>query len=611
MLSISIAELYLYLVVIQPVIGILLFPLGKFSKKAVKALPILSLTLLSYSFFELSNKAWDKVILVEMGGFSFLLDSLANIFSAVVLLIGFLCILYSYGYMSSNDSIERYYFWMLTFIASMLLLVSANSILLLIASWELTGLCSFSLISHWNFKEQSLKGAYRALVITEIGSSMLIAGLFLLEKSYGISNVMEIAQPNVQPGVVSGIALTLIIIAIASKSVQYPLHIWLPDAMYAPTPVSALLHAATMVKAGVYLLARFWKLYLLVPGFFYGVFLLLGSLTMVIGGMFMLRENDLKRLLAYSTVSQIGYMISSLGLGTILGLFAGIYHLVNHAIVKGLLFLSAGVVEHETGTRKLKHLGGLVHSMPLTTVAFLVGALSLSGIPPLNCFVSKWIIYEVGLRSLGNVGVLGLVLVVAAFLSSVFTLASFVKASGNVFFGQRTPYAEDVHDPGVSMLIPLIALTTLAFLLGVYPSPLIKTVSKIAGLEIKLSGTLYLAGGFNSLIIIILMFSGILVGLALYVVSLKHIVYTEIFLCGEDIVGEKMALGMSGEDFYSDILEMFYKLYNALDPEKWLVNRIQRVSLLLEKAFSNGFLPKIYGILSFLVAVIILLSIGV
>ncbi|RLE60612.1 MAG: hypothetical protein DRJ35_02820 [Thermoprotei archaeon] len=161
------------------------------------------------------------------------------------------------------------------------------------------------------------------------------------------------------------------------------------------------------------------------------------------------------------------------------------------------------------------------------------------------------------------------------------------------------------------MLIPLIALTTLAFLLGVYPSPLIKTVSKIAGLEIKLSGTLYLAGGFNSLIIIILMFSGILVGLALYVVSLKHIVYTEIFLCGEDIVGEKMALGMSGEDFYSDILEMFYKLYNALDPEKWLVNRIQRVSLLLEKAFSNGFLPKIYGILSFLVAVIILLSIGV
>lgn len=602
----GIAELYIVLTILQPVVGLLLFPLSWISRKWVRIIPIFSLAMLAYPLTVISLSDWSGDLQVSLYGFTFLLDPLAKTFSIIVLLIGILCILYSYEYMEEDSSTARYYFWMLTFVASMLILISADSLILFIAAWEMTGLCSFSLIAHRNHMRESLRGAYKALAITEVGSSMLIAGLLILEKTYNVTSIKGLANIG-KPEMPLAVSLLLITIAVVSKSVQYPLHIWLPDAMYAPTPVSALLHAATMVKAGVYLLARLWNLYLLVPGFFYEAFLMLGSATMIIGGAFMLRENDLKRMLAYSTISQIGYMVSSIGLGTVSGFFAGVYHLVNHAISKGLLFLSAGAIEHETGTRNLDRLGGLMRTMPITSLAFIVGALSISGVPPLNCFVSKWIIYEAGLLSTGETAYLSLVMVVAAFLSSAFSLAALLKAASSALFGDITGTVKGSHDPGLTMSIPLVALTILAVALGVYPYPLIDTIVNVAKFNPLSGTTLLFAGSFNSIAATTLILLGVMTGVVLYRLSARKIAYTEVFLCGEEVESGKAPSWMSGTDFYSDIVEGLKSFYNHVEPEKWPFDWVRRLSLLIESFSSKDLSYEILCVISILVCVLILI----
>jgi len=260
----------------------------------------------------------------------------------VISLIGFLCVLYSYEYMIHDDAQGRYYFWMLTFPASMLLLVTANSPLVLLLAWELTGLCSFSLIAHWNFKRSALSGAYKALVITELGSGFLLLGLVL-------ANVHELSGA---PSAVPLAAQLLVLIGALAKSAQYPLLLWLPDAMEAPTPVSAYLHAAAMVKAGFYILLRLYGMIeQILP-----LALLLGCISTLAGGLLMLFARDIKRVLAYSTISHLGLLFSTVSVG---GILPALLYFLNHAVAKALLFLSAGAVEHETGRRNIDELGGL------------------------------------------------------------------------------------------------------------------------------------------------------------------------------------------------------------------------------------------------------------
>lgn len=569
--------LYLFTlaVVAQPFIGLCLFPVGRLSRKAVKVLPVASLAALSLVYALLVPGSRTRLL-----GFDVSLDPLSFLFAGVVLLIGFLCILYSYEYI--EESIERYYFWMLTFVSSMLLLVLSDSLLLFVASWELTGLCSYSLIAHRNQLRESIEGAYKAIAITEVGSSMLIVAFALL----GAQSFSQLLSCSPKPSVATLAALLLITVAVASKSAQYPLHIWLPDAMPAPTPVSALLHAAAMVKAGVYLLARLWPLYTRVPGF-PALYLALGSLTMVVGGLFMLGENDMKRLLAYSTVTQIGYMVSSMGLGTTIGLFAGVFHFLNHAVAKGLLFLSAGSVEHQTGMKDLNRLGGLARRMPLTAAAFTVGALSLSGVPPLNCFVSKWVLYEAGLKSLGDTGYWALVFIVAAFVSSVLSLAALMKTVGSAFFGRAVPCCREARDPGASMMVPLVALSALAVALGVFPEPAVKIVSAATGVEVG-GVSLNIVGSLNSLIASLLVLTGVVLGFALYALPRRRVVRTELFGCGE-LIDEKV--GVSARDFFSDAVEMLRRVYSAADPNLWLVTAVERVDSALSGVLSSRRVP--------------------
>jgi len=515
--------------------------------------------------------SWVRTGHLTWGPFEF--DSLSALLASIASLVGFLCMLYSISYMGEEKSVGRYYFWMLTFVASMILLVTANEFLVLVAAWELTGLCSYALISFWTERENAASGSLKAILITEAGSSLLVAGLAVLSSVAGtheVSGLIAAAEKGVLPAnLLTVFACAAIAVAILSKSAQFPLHVWLPDAMAAPTPVSALLHAAAMVKAGVYLLARLWPVFNAVAWWWAPVFAAAGSITMVVGGLFMLAQNDIKRLLAYSTVTQLGYITASIGLGTVWGMAAALFHLLNHAVIKCLLFLSAGSVEHETGVRHLDEMGGLASKMPITAAGFVVGALSLAGMPPLNGFVSKWMIYAASLSA----GGLGAVVGVAAFVSSAFTMAALLKASHSAFFGVRPPRLEEVREGPAPMTLPLVLLSVAVVLLGVSPYQalglLVAPYAQVSVSEVLQIGV----GSLAETSIVLLVIGGLVVGLAIYAVlggfsGPSKGLGGDLFLCGEDIEAfEELHVPSSG--FFVDVLRSnLREVYELLDLDR-------------------------------------------
>jgi NADH-quinone oxidoreductase subunit L len=327
------------------------------------------------------------------GTFTLVPDGLGIFLADIATVVGSLAVIFSINYMQGEEQLGRYYSLILLFIGAMAGLGLSGSLLFMFFFWEITAFCSYALISFHNDDPKAVAGGIKALIVTQFGGIGLLAGALICYAtlgSYQISELLAQAQ-SLPSGVLALIAFGFLAAAIA-KSAQVPLHTWLPDAMEAPTPVTALIHAATMVNAGVYLLARFYPAFENVPGWKTSV-VIVGMLSALLAAIMALVATDLKRVLAYSTISQLGYMVYAIGVGAV---FASQFHLLSHSIFKALLFLSAGAVIHAVGTRDMYRMGGLSKEMPFVRTVFIIGSIALAGLPIANGFFSKELILEGG-----------------------------------------------------------------------------------------------------------------------------------------------------------------------------------------------------------------------
>lgn len=382
------------------------------------------------------------------GNFTFVADGLGVFLTVIATVIGSLAVIFSVDYMRGEAQLGRYYMWILLFIGSMAGLVLTSSMLLLFFFWEMVALCSFALISFYNDDAKAVAGGIKALIITQIGGVGLLIGALI---SYSYLGTYDINTFIINTRAIPPIPLAIIafgfLLGAAAKSAQVPFHTWLPGAMEAPTPISALIHAATMVNAGVYLLARFYPAFVKIPGWSSAV-IIVGVLSAFLGACMALVANDLKRVLAYSTISQLGYMVYAVGVGSI---FASQYHLLSHAVFKALLFLSAGAVIHAVGTRDMMSMGGLAKKMPLVRNVFIIGALALAGLPIVNGFWSKELVLEAGLVG-GSVWAY-VVMLISAGITACYTF----RMVHLVFYA--TPQRQhEVHDAPKAMQIALVPL---------------------------------------------------------------------------------------------------------------------------------------------------------
>ena len=382
------------------------------------------------------------------GALTFVPDALGVSLTVIATVVGSLAIIFSVDYMRGEAQLGRYYALVLFFIGAMAGLVLSSNILFIFLFWEITALCSYALISFNNDDPKAVYGGMKALVITQLGGVGLLLFAVLGITYLGTYDIHEIMlNAHSLPAGILAFTAYGALIAAAAKSSQFPFHTWLPDAMEAPTPISALIHAATMVNAGVYLLARFYPAFKNVPGWTTAV-MLVGMISALLAGIMALFADDLKRVLAYSTVSQLGYMVYAVGAG---GIFASQFHLISHSVFKALLFLSAGAVIHAVGTRDMREMGGLGKQMPFTRTVFILGALALAGIPIMNGFWSKELILEAGSES-GNLWAYG-VMVFTAGLTALYTF----RCVWLVFFDE--PRKElHAHDAGKAMKVSLTLL---------------------------------------------------------------------------------------------------------------------------------------------------------
>ena len=398
------------------------------------------------------------------------LDGLSLLFVLLILGIGLLVIMYARYYLSSRDPMGRFYAFLLLFMGSMLGVVLSDNLILLLIFWELTSLSSFLLIGYWRHQAAAREGARMALTVTTGGGLALLAGILLLGHmtgSYELSVIIASgdairAHPLYAP------ALALVLLGAFTKSAQFPLHFWLPHAMAAPTPVSAYLHSATMVKAGIYLIAR---LYPALSGTDLWFYLVGGAglLTLLFGAYTALFQHDLKGLLAYSTISHLGLITLLFGLGTDLGAVAGVFHIINHAIFKASLFMAAGIIDHECGTRDMRRINGLWGYMPHTATLAMVAAASMAGVPLFNGFLSKEMFFAETLNQ-ELLGALYWILPAGAVLAGIFAVAYSIRFIHDVFFnGEPVDLPRTPHEPPRYMKIPVEVLVALCLLVGILP----------------------------------------------------------------------------------------------------------------------------------------------
>jgi multicomponent K+:H+ antiporter subunit A len=413
--------------------------------------------------------------------FNFFLDGLGFFFAGLILGIGLLIITYARFYLAKEDPMGAFYAYLLLFQGAMVGIVLSNNILLLLIFWELTSLSSFLLIGFWKHLPEGRQGARMALTVTGAGGLAMIAGMLILGNIAGSYDLTVILQHKeaIQASPLYLPALLLILIGCFSKSAQFPFHFWLPHAMAAPTPVSAYLHSATMVKAGLFLMARLWPVLSGTDAWFYLV-ASTGLITMVMAAWIALFKDDLKGLLAFSTVSHLGLVTFLLGLGTPMAAVAAVFHILNHATFKAALFMNAGIIDHEAGTRDIKRLGGLMVLMPITGTLAMIAAASMAGIPLLNGFLTK----ELMLEQAHLTTWLGQDWLVPALatLGATFSVAYSFRYIVHVFFGRpRKDYPHHPHDPPLGMWLPPALLVVLVVLIGLFPAviagPLVATVS--------------------------------------------------------------------------------------------------------------------------------------
>jgi multicomponent K+:H+ antiporter subunit A len=403
--------------------------------------------------------------------FGFRMDGLAWLFALLILGIGVLVVLYAAYYLHDDDPPARFFQFLLLFMGAMLGVVLADNLVLLVVFWEATSLSSFLLIGYWRDRQDAREGARMALAITGAGGLALLAGVLLIGHIVGsvrldvvlASGDLIRAHPLYVP------ALVLVLLGAFTKSAQFPFHFWLPHAMAAPTPVSAYLHSATMVKAGVFLLARLYPALGGSDAWFW-IVAPVGLATLLLGAYFAIFKHDLKGLLAYSTISHLGLITLLFGLDSPLGVVAGVFHILNHATFKASLFMAAGIIDHETGSRDMRKLNGLYKYMPWTALLAIVASSAMAGVPLLNGFLSKEMFFAETLNTGGH-ALMGWALPFGATLAGVFSVAYSTRFIHDVFFnGEPVGLPKTPHEPPRFMRVPVEVLAVVCLAVGVAPA---------------------------------------------------------------------------------------------------------------------------------------------
>ena len=463
--------------------------------------------------------AWVPGLGVEL---AFRLDGLSMLFALLICGIGALVFVYAGGYLKGERRLGLFYAYLSLFMAAMLGLVLADNLLVLFVFWELTSVSSYLLIGFTSEREESRAAANQALLITGGGGLALLGGLILLGQvggTYELGALLGLREV-VQASPLYGPILTLILLGAFTKSAQFPFHFWLPGAMEAPTPVSAYLHSATMVKAGVYLLARLLPVLGGTPAWHISV-IGVGAATMLVGGLLALYQTDLKRVLAYSTVSALGTLVLLLGIGSEQAVIGAIVFLLAHALYKGALFMIAGAVDHETGTRNLERLSGLRRAMPITAAVAGLAAVSLAGFGPVLSFIGKELLLEAALEVEGYGPLLAALVVLAGGLFVLVALLVGVRP----FYGTARPTPKPAHEAPLSMWLGPALLALAGLLFGLLPAVVENTV--VAGavgavLQENIDVHIYLWHGFN--LSLLLSIVSVVVGAGLYLLwaRLRH-----------------------------------------------------------------------------------------
>ncbi len=405
---------------------------------------------------------------------TFMLDGLGFMFALLVLAIGLLVILYAHYYLGPDEDPRRFFVLLLVFMGSMLGVVLADNLLLLVLFWECTGLSSFLLIGFRAQRAESRRGARMALAVTGTGGLCLLAGAVLIGHvcgTYELSALLD-QREVLQGHPLFPVVLVLVLAGVFTKSAQFPFHFWLPHAMAAPTPVSAYLHSATLVKCGVFLLARLHPLLAGNDLWFYAVSGT-GLLTLAFAAWVALFQHDLKGLLAYSTISHLGLITLLFGLDTPLAVVAGLFHIVNHATFKASLFMAAGIIDHETGTRDLRRINGLARYMPVTATLVAVAAAAMAGVPLLNGFLSKEMLLA-RVVSLDTGTLFDWTVPVFATLAGAFAVAYSLRLFHDVFFnGEPVGITREPHEPPRWMRVPVEVLVVLCVVVGLFPETVV------------------------------------------------------------------------------------------------------------------------------------------
>ncbi len=523
--------------------------------------------------------------------FSLRMDGFAWLFSMLILGIGTLVSLYARYYMSPNDPVPRFFSFFLAFMGAMLGLVMSGNLIQIVFFWELTSVFSFLLIGYWHHRADARRGAYMALIVTGAGGLALLVGMMLLGHvvgSYDLDRVLA-SGDAIRAHALYPVLLTLILIGALSKSAQFPFHFWLPHAMAAPTPVSAYLHSATMVKAGVFLLARLWpslsgseQWFWIVSG--------AGACTLVIGAYSAIFQNDLKGLLAYSTISHLGLITLLLGLNSPLAAVAAVFHILNHATFKASLFMAAGIIDHESGTRDIRRLSGLIKLMPYTATLAMVASAAMAGVPLLNGFLSKEMFFAETVFITSSAWV-EMALPVIATVAGTFSVAYSLRFTVDVFFGPKaTELPHTPHEPPRWMRAPVEFLVLACLIVGVFPAlsvgPLLAAAAQpvVGGTLPQYSLAIW--HGWNAPMIMSLIAMG--AGIALYLLLRKS-------FRRERFVGPPLIWRLNGKRLFERVLVTAMRLAQRL--ERLLTTRRLQAQLFLMvfAALVAGFIPMYDG----------------
>ena len=410
--------------------------------------------------------------------FSFRLDALGLLFALLISGIGTLIYIYAYFYLGPKNSLNKLYLLLMLFMAAMLGISLSNNLILLLVFWELTSISSFLLVGYWSNYDAAQRGSRMALTITGMGGLAMLGGFILLGQITGTYEIDQILTmtAQIQSHALFVPTLLLILLGAFTKSAQFPFHFWLPNAMAAPTPVSAYLHSATMVKAGIFLVARLLPIFA-GAALFHNLVTFIGLFTLCMAAFFAIFKEDLKGLLAYSTISHLGLIMCLLGIGSPLAVAAAIFHIINHATFKAALFMIAGIIDHESGTRDLRKLSGLWQLLPYTATLTMVTAASMAGVPLTNGFLSKEMFFTELLSNLS--GPVLICSAIVATLAGIFAVAYSVRLVHGVFFdgplGKQVPN-KDAHEPPFGMRVPATLLAILCILVGLFPALLVENI---------------------------------------------------------------------------------------------------------------------------------------